>query len=165
MPHVQFRLLDLDSRPYDVGTTELDTVICMNVLEHIEDDVAALRALGAVLRPGGRLILQVPNYPRLFGSLDRSYGHFRRYSKGSLLAAAPPSLAPVEAFYLDAAGMALSLANRMLLRASMPTGGQILFWDRVVVPMSRLIDPVLARSVGKSVVAIWTVTHAPGNAA
>ncbi len=84
VPHVQFRLLDLDSRPYDVGNAEPDTVICMNVLEHIEDDGAALRALAAVLRPGGRLILQVPNYPRLFGTLDRSYGHFRRYTSRQL---------------------------------------------------------------------------------
>jgi 2-polyprenyl-3-methyl-5-hydroxy-6-metoxy-1,4-benzoquinol methylase len=87
VPNVQFRLLDLDSRPYDVGNAEPDTVICMNVLEHIEDDVAALRALAAVIRPRGRLILQVPNYPRLFGTLDRSYGHFRRYSSRQLRAA------------------------------------------------------------------------------
>ena len=61
--------------------------------------------------------------------------------------------------------MALSLANRMLLRASMPTGSQILFWDRIVVPLSRLIDSVLARSVGKSVVAIWTLANAPAKSA
>jgi hypothetical protein len=66
-------------------------------------------------------------------------------------------LRPVEAFYLDAVGMAASMANRLLLRASMPTQGQILFWDRVLVPASRVIDPLLARSVGKSVVAIWTL--------
>ena len=53
--------------------------------------------------------------------------------------------------------MAASLANRLLLRASMPTDGQIKFWDRMLVPVSRVIDPVLGRSIGKSVVAIWTL--------
>ena len=57
--------------------------------------------------------------------------------------------------------MAASLANRLLLRASMPTDGQIKFWDRILVPVSRVIDPVLARSVGKSVVAIWTLAPQP----
>jgi 2-polyprenyl-3-methyl-5-hydroxy-6-metoxy-1,4-benzoquinol methylase len=86
VPHVQFRRLDLSSRPYDVGGAAPDTVICMNVLEHVEDDVAALRALGELLAPGGRLILQVPNYPRLFGTLDRTYDHFRRYGARQLRA-------------------------------------------------------------------------------
>jgi hypothetical protein len=57
--------------------------------------------------------------------------------------------------------VAASLANRLLLRASMPTAGQIMFWDRVLVPVSRVIDPVLARSIGKSVVAIWTLATEP----
>jgi len=57
--------------------------------------------------------------------------------------------------------MAASLANRLLLRASMPTDGQIKFWDRMLVPVSRVIDPVLARSIGKSVVAIWTLATEP----
>jgi len=57
--------------------------------------------------------------------------------------------------------MAASLANRLLLRASTPTDGQIKFWDRMLVPVSRVIDPVLARSFGKSVVAIWTLATEP----
>ena len=57
--------------------------------------------------------------------------------------------------------MAASLANRLLLRASMPTDGQMKFWDRMLVPVSRVIDPVLARSIGKSVVAIWTLATEP----
>ena len=141
-----------------------DTILYIDVLEHIEDDAAELARSASHLRTGGHIIVLAPAHQHLYSPFDKAIGHFRRYSKGSLLAAAPPSLAPVEAFYLDAAGMALSLANRMLLRASMPTGGQILFWDRVVVPVSRLIDPVLARSVGKTVVAIWTLAHAPAKA-
>ena len=138
-----------------------DAILYIDVLEHIEDDVAELERSAARLRPGGHIIVLSPAHQALYSEFDKAIGHFRRYSKASLLAAAPPVLRAVEAFYLDAVGMAASMANRLLLRASMPTHGQIAFWDRVLVPVSRVIDPVLARSVGKSVVAIWTLATPP----
>ena len=61
------------------GTT--DFVLCQNVLEHIEDHEAAVVAMTEALRPGGRLTILVPAHPRLYGSLDRTYGHFRRYTR------------------------------------------------------------------------------------
>jgi len=134
-----------------------DAILYIDVLEHIEDDVAELERSAARLRQGGHIVVLAPAHQSLYSEFDKAIGHFRRYSKPSLLAAAPPVLQPVEAFYLDAVGMAASLANRLLLRASMPTDGQIKFWDRVLVPVSRVIDPVLGRSIGKSVVAIWTL--------
>ena len=57
--------------------------------------------------------------------------------------------------YLDAAGMLASAANRLLLQSSMPSERQILTWDRLLVPVSRLIDPIFAGRVGKSVLGIW----------
>ncbi len=59
----------------------LDLVVCQNVLEHLEDDAAATSAMARALRPGGWLVLLVPAHPRLFGSLDRRYGHCRRYTR------------------------------------------------------------------------------------
>ena len=61
---------------------EFDLVLCQNVLEHIEDDGAAVAAMAAALRPGGELALLVPAHPRLFGALDVAYGHHRRYTPG-----------------------------------------------------------------------------------
>jgi SAM-dependent methyltransferase len=61
-----------------------DFVLCQNVLEHIPADGAAVEAMGRALRPGGRLGLLVPAGPRLFGPLDRVYGHERRYTRESL---------------------------------------------------------------------------------
>ena len=80
-PHVACQLLDLTSPHYDLGGRVVDTVVCVNVLEHLEDDRHVLRGFHEVLSPSGRVILQVPNYPALFGSLDETYGHFRRYSR------------------------------------------------------------------------------------
>jgi SAM-dependent methyltransferase len=61
-----------------------DTVVCLNVLEHVEDDRCALQNLMSALEPEGRLILLVPQGPGLFGSLDELVGHRRRYSRESL---------------------------------------------------------------------------------
>jgi SAM-dependent methyltransferase len=61
--------------------TEADFVLCQNVLEHIENDAGAIAAMARTLRPGGQLGLLVPAHPRLFGELDRRYGHRRRYTR------------------------------------------------------------------------------------
>jgi SAM-dependent methyltransferase len=140
-----------------LGTEErFDTILYVDVLEHIEDDRKELAGSAARLRPGGHIVVLAPAHQALCSPFDKAIGHFRRYSKSTLLTAAPPVLESVAAYYLDAAGMAASLANRLLLRQSIPTNGQVMFWDRALVPVSRVIDPMLAHSVGKSVVAIWT---------
>jgi hypothetical protein len=132
-----------------------DTILYIDVLEHIEDDRRELAESAAGLRAGGQLIVLAPAHQSLFSAFDRAIGHFRRYDRASLSALAPPGLAMATSFYLDAAGMTASLANRLLLRAALPTQRQLMFWDRVLVPVSRVIDPLLAHRVGKSVVAVW----------
>jgi glycosyltransferase involved in cell wall biosynthesis/phospholipid N-methyltransferase len=63
---------------------QLDTVVCLNVLEHIEDDAATLGYIKTLLEPGGRLILLVPNDPKAYGTIDKEIGHYRRYTPESL---------------------------------------------------------------------------------
>ncbi|HKD10571.1 MAG TPA: glycosyltransferase [Thermoanaerobaculia bacterium] len=75
--------LDAASRQ-ELEALDLDTVVCCNVLEHIEDDRATLANLFAILRPGGRLILLVPALARLYGTLDQQLHHFRRYEKAEV---------------------------------------------------------------------------------
>ena len=57
--------------------------------------------------------------------------------------------------YLDSAGLVLSLVNKLLLRRAMPTLGQVLVWDRAVVPVSRLFDPLFGRRLGKTILFVW----------
>ncbi len=64
--------------------TPVDSILCINVLEHISDDVAALKAMFRSLAPGGYLNLLVPAGPWLYGTIDRAIGHYRRYKKGEL---------------------------------------------------------------------------------
>jgi SAM-dependent methyltransferase len=135
-----------------------DTILYIDVLEHIAEDRAELRESAARLRAGGHLIILAPAHQALYSPFDKAIGHLRRYNKRSLLDAAPDSLRLVTSYYLDAVGVAASSANRLLLRAGSPTHGQIMFWDRVMVPLSRVIDPLLGHRVGKSLVAIWTLS-------
>ena len=134
---------------------KFDTIIYIDVLEHIPDDGAELARAAARLRPGGKVIVLSPAHQWLFSEFDKSIGHCRRYSRQTLLAASPRGLRSITCFYLDACGMFLSLANRLLLRQRLPTLKQILFWDRVVVPVSRVLDPLLFFRAGKSVVGVW----------
>jgi SAM-dependent methyltransferase len=62
----------------------VDFILCQNVLEHIGDDLGALRSMVAALKPGGRLHLLVPAHPWLYGPLDHSYGHYRRYTRSAV---------------------------------------------------------------------------------
>ena len=63
-----------------------DFILAQNVVEHIEDDAAALGAMRDALRPGGRVTVLAPAHQRLFGSIDRAYGHHRRYSRADMRA-------------------------------------------------------------------------------
>ncbi len=78
---VEVRQLDAAGSDWLADGRRVDTVICLNVLEHIEDDAAALAAMREVLLPDGRAIILVPNDPSAYGTLDKAIGHFRRYSK------------------------------------------------------------------------------------
>ena len=132
-----------------------DTILYIDVLEHIPDDSAELARAAQHLRPAGRVVVLSPAHQWLFSEFDKSIGHCRRYSRQTLLGATPETLRPVKCFYLDACGLFLSLSNRLLLHQSLPTVKQILFWDRIVVPFSRLMDALLLYRAGKSVVAVW----------
>lgn len=132
-----------------------DAILYLDVLEHIEDDRAELRHAAARLRPGGSLVVLAPAHPWLFSAFDRAIGHFRRYTRASLRAVAPPQLPLVTLRYLDAAGMLASLGNRLLLKQAAPSQAQILLWDRRLVPVSRLVDRLLGHRVGKSILAVW----------
>lgn len=75
-----------DSPALKSQESSVDFVLCQNVLEHIPDHEAATQAIADALRPGGRFGVLVPAHPRLFGRLDRAYGHQRRYTRESLSA-------------------------------------------------------------------------------
>lgn len=145
-----------------VGTLEeadpsetFDTILYMDVLEHIEDDAAEVARAARHLRPGGHVIALSPAHQWLYTPFDRAIGHYRRYTTAGFGALATADLAPVRVCYLDSIGFFASLGNKLLLQSAMPKPSQIAFWDRVLVRMSRAVDPLLGYSAGKSVLAVW----------
>jgi SAM-dependent methyltransferase len=142
----------MDDLPADA---RFDAILYIDVLEHIEDDRAELVRASQRLNPGGSVIVLSPAHQFLFTPFDAAIGHFRRYSRQSLGSISPTTLRRRKLVYLDAAGMLASAGNRLLLRSAMPTEGQILTWDRLLVPVSRIIDPVFGFRVGKSVLGVW----------
>jgi SAM-dependent methyltransferase len=81
-PNVMVRPLDLNAPlPKELQTFHLDTILCLNVLEHIKEDEAALGHFSALLSPGARVVLILPALQRLYGEIDKAIDHYRRYEK------------------------------------------------------------------------------------
>ena len=132
-----------------------DSVLYMDVLEHIEGDHAEMVQAARRVKPGGYVIALSPAHQWLYTPFDRSIGHCRRYSRATLRALTPPGLDLVWLGYLDSVGFFASLANKLLLQQAMPTPAQIAFWDRVLVRTSTWVDPILGYRAGKSVLGVW----------
>ncbi len=155
----QVRIVDADvvdeDLPSRLAGERLDTAVCINVLEHIEDDVGALRNLHDVLEPGGHLVLLVPAHPSLYGTLDAVVGHVRRYDRGALVATGRAAgFEPRVCRYFNSLGA----AGRYILgrvRRQQETGeGQVRFYDRWVVPLLAALERVVPPPFGQSLIVI-----------
>lgn len=132
-----------------------DTILYLDVLEHIEDDAAELRLAASHLAPGGCLVVLAPAHPFLFSPMDAAIGHYRRYTTTRLRALTPAACRLERLIQLDAAGFCAALANRFVLHAARLSPHQIRLWDSVLVPMSRILDRLLWHRFGKTVLAVW----------
>lgn len=142
--------------PHETGALRdetFDTIVCLNVLEHVEDDEASLAALKRLLAPQGHLVLLVPAVPFLYGTLDRALGHHRRYTPRSLrdrFRDAGLSLRHLE--YFNLAGMpGWWFAGRVLRRRLIPAGA-LRAYD-ALVPLFRC-ERFLPWRLGQSLIAI-----------
>jgi len=136
--------------------TELfDTLIYIDVIEHIENDAAELQRAYKHLKKGGHLIILVPAHQWLYSPFDEAIGHFRRYNKGMLKKAIPQGFMQHTLKYMDSVGLMASIANKLFLKQSYPTQQQVLFWDSTLVPISRFTDVVIFHAIGKSLLGIW----------
>jgi SAM-dependent methyltransferase len=132
-----------------------DAIIYMDVLEHIADDAAELSLAARRLNPKGVVAVLSPALPWLYTPFDAAIGHHRRYTKKSLRAIAPPGLCEETCIYLDAVGFLASAANKLFLRSAAPSLSQIRFWDKCLVPVSRLTDGIVRHGFGRSILAVW----------
>lgn len=133
---------------------DLDAVVYVNVLEHVEDDKAELVHAFARLRRGGHLLLFVPALSWLYSDLDRRLGHFRRYTRDGLEdLVRGAGFAVVKSRYFDLAGILPWYVNFVLLRNEMDARSVALY-DRVVVPVMRRIEKLVRPPIGKNVLLV-----------
>jgi SAM-dependent methyltransferase len=133
---------------------EFDTILYLDVLEHIEKDQAELQKASMALTAGGYLCILVPANPNSFSAFDHAIGHYRRYSRQMLLSILPPSVDLQWCRYLDSLGALSSKMNKYWLKQDYPSIGQIKLWDNILVPISRCIDPLLRYRIGKSLLMV-----------
>jgi hypothetical protein len=134
---------------------EFDTILYIDVLEHIENDRIELEMATSRLNKHGKLIILSPAFLVLYSNFDKAIGHYRRYTKKEMNALMPQTMSKISLRYLDVTGFFLSFANRLLLKQKYPTLKQIRFWDKYLVPVSTFSDRVLNYSFGKSILGIW----------
>lgn len=136
-----------------------DAILYIDVLEHIEDDAAEVRKAANALKPGGYLCVLVPANPEDYTAFDKAIGHYRRYTKETLVKAVKPSLQIDWCRYLDLFGSLASKTNKFFLKQSAPSKSQVLFWDRYVIPASRLFDKPTGYRHGKSLLLVAKKTE------
>jgi len=145
----------------DLRRERVDSIVCMNVLEHIEDDRSTLGDFAEVLQPGGTLVLLVPAHPALYGTLDKGLDHFRRYEKPSLRRLVEAAGLRVESIrHLNMVAVPGWWLNSRVLKRKLLPGNQLraFRWLMPLLAIERRIDPpfglsllVIARKPGAKV--------------
>lgn len=132
-----------------------DTIIYIDVLEHILESNKEIELIEKRLKPGGHLIILVPAYNFLYSEFDKSIGHFRRYNKKILRKEVDNRLFEKDLFYLDSLGVIASLMNKTILKKNSPSLKNIIFWDKILVPISKILDVITNKTFGKSLIGIY----------
>ena len=157
-PNVEVRHLDIacvdGETAKGLARKGFDTVLCLNVLEHIPDDVLALETIREIA-PKGTLLLVVPALPFLYGVEDRAVGHFRRYTKsetGEKVRAAGYHAEKI--FYFNSIGAVLWFLKNRVLKSPPTTEGNVAVYDRFIVPVVSRVEGILPAPFGQSLVIV-----------
>jgi SAM-dependent methyltransferase len=150
-----FHLDVLDDRVLGLKSYDLDSIVCLNVLEHVSDDRKALQRMHALLPEGGKAVLILPAFESLFGPIDRNLGHYRRYSKRRWLALAESvGFRPVVCRYMNSVGFLGWWANARFFRRAQQSGAQIAVFDSLLLPLLSRIEDIVEPPVGQSLFTV-----------
>jgi len=144
---------DTHDRLEAIQDSRLPFIYTLNVLEHIEDDAAALAGLYAKLQPGGTLFIYVPAFNVLYGAMDRLVGHYRRYRLEGLRArVSEAGFEIADSGYADPLGFFAAYAHKLIGSDSgRISDTSVKAFDRLVFPISRALHPVTRGWIGKNV--------------
>jgi SAM-dependent methyltransferase len=156
IPGVTARQITSQALLHEGAAGSFDSVVYVSVLEHIRDDVDELRTAFQLVQPGGSVVLFVPAMPSLYGSLDFKSGHYRRYDRALLRSVIEQAGLEIDELeYMDIVGVVPYFLMYRLLAVPTLDAGSSALYDRVLVPISRLIQRgVGAPAVGKNLVAV-----------
>lgn len=147
--------LMLEAHVATLEDASVDTLVLVNVLEHIEDDDAAVRELARVLKPGGHLLIFVPALSVLMSDLDRDLGHFRRYHHQALrMQLGNAGLNVRDSRYFDILGVAPWFLFNTVMGAKNLNPKMLKVYDGLVVPISRGLERIGAPPFGKNILAV-----------
>jgi len=155
-PRFSLRVCHLEEcDPAELARQRFDTVVCVNVLEHIADDAAALRAFRDAVTPGGRVLVWVPAIQAAYGPLDAELGHHRRYSKRTLRHAFETAgLTLTDLRYTNPIGLAGWMYNAHISRSTAHSVDQVRLFERFVAPWALPLERLIAPPIGLSLVAV-----------
>ena len=145
----------LDPSVLALKARRFDTVVCLDVLEHLADDEKALRHIHELLADGGHFLLKVPAIPALYGTIDRAIGHARRYRFDVLRRLLKDAgFIEVRQHYMNLVGFFAWWMNARVWRRTVQSAAQIRAFDRWVVPVSRSLERRWSPPFGQSLVAV-----------
>jgi SAM-dependent methyltransferase len=155
-PNVHAFVCDLLSPEFrELARFQPDSCVCTSVLEHTEDDAAALAAMASVLAPGGVIVLLVPAFQALYGPIDRNLGHYRRYSRGAIRRlAASAGLRVRKVRYANLIGFFGWWMNAHVLKLEAQSERQIEIFDQYMVPVVAALERFIAPPFGQLVLAV-----------
>jgi SAM-dependent methyltransferase len=137
------------------GEDRPDSIVYVNVMEHVEDDQGEMTLAASVLQRGGRLLVFVPALPWLYGRFDKRIGHFRRYTRRELVEKAERAGFTVRSCrYFDLFGILPWFVKYRLLRSDSLEPRSVALFDRLVVPISRWIESRLPAPIGKNLLLV-----------
>ena len=132
-----------------------DSIIYVNVLEHIADDVHELSVINKTLDAGGRIFIFVPALRWLHGSYDRQINHFRRYTRTELeKKCVAAGFKVIESRYFDLFGVLPWWVKYKVLQSNSMEPGAVRFYDQRVVPIAKVLESTLRPPLGKNVLLI-----------
>jgi 2-polyprenyl-3-methyl-5-hydroxy-6-metoxy-1,4-benzoquinol methylase len=155
-PNIHSEVLDACAPEFpSLASHRPDSVVCLNVLEHISNDLLALSNMASILEPRGKVILIVPAFPALYGPIDAKLGHHRRYEKRGFAALARRAgLKVVRLNYMNSVGFIGWWINAKLLPRQAQSESQIRIFDRAIVPAMSRLESLVAPPFGQSIFAI-----------
>lgn len=154
-PNIQAQQYDItEPRSLELSQLKFDTIVCLNALEHIQDDQAALANMARILAPGGRAVIIVPAFQYLYGTMDSSIGHFRRYTKSLLGQRLERAGLNVEKQrYFNLLGIVGWFVNGRIFRQTVPPSAQLRLYN-VVFPFASKLESLLPGIIGLSLISI-----------